>query len=56
MNERQNQYNVGLDKNAANYVPLTPVSFLARSATVYPNHTRTYLKIAVQSRSAIKGR
>ena len=39
MNGRQNQYNVGLDKNAANYVPLTPVSFLARSATVYPNHT-----------------
>jgi fatty-acyl-CoA synthase len=39
MNGRQNQYNVGLDKNAANYVPLTPVSFLVRSATVYPNHT-----------------
>jgi fatty-acyl-CoA synthase len=39
MNGTQNQYNVGLDKNAANYVPLTPVSFLARSATVYPNHT-----------------
>ena len=39
MNGRQNQYNVGLNKNAANYVPLTPVSFLARSATVYPNHT-----------------
>jgi len=39
MNGTQNQYNVGLDKNAANYVPLTPVSFLARSGTVYPNHT-----------------
>jgi fatty-acyl-CoA synthase len=39
MNGTQNQYNVGLEKNAANYVPLTPVSFLARSATVYPNHT-----------------
>src|SRR5215472_6079810 len=39
MNGTQNQYNVGLDKNAANYVPLTPVSFLARSAAVYPNHT-----------------
>lgn len=38
MNGTQNQYNVGLDKNAANYVPLTPVSFLARSGTVYPNH------------------
>jgi fatty-acyl-CoA synthase len=32
------EYNVGLDKNAANYVPLTPLSFLERSATVYPNH------------------
>jgi fatty-acyl-CoA synthase len=34
----QNQYNIGLNKNAANYVPLTPLSFLARSAAVYPNH------------------
>ena len=25
MNERENQYNIGLDKNAANYVPLTPI-------------------------------
>ncbi|HEY7842362.1 MAG TPA: acyl-CoA synthetase [Bradyrhizobium sp.] len=32
------EYNVGLDKNAANYVSLTPLSFLERSATVYPNH------------------
>ena len=29
-------YNVDLDKNAANYQPLTPLSFLARSAAVYP--------------------
>jgi fatty-acyl-CoA synthase len=38
MDGRQNQYSIGLDKNAANYVPLTPLSFLARSAAVYPNH------------------
>ena len=38
MDGRKNQYNIGLDKNAANYVPLTPLSFLARSAAVYPNH------------------
>ena len=38
MDARQNQYNMGLDKNAANYVPLTPLSFLSRSAAVYPNH------------------
>jgi fatty-acyl-CoA synthase len=30
------QYDVGLDRVPANYVPLTPLSFLARSATVYP--------------------
>ena len=29
-------WDVGLEKNAANYVPLTPLSFLARTAAVYP--------------------
>src|SRR5712691_5919306 len=37
----QNQYSIGLDKTPANYVPLTPLSFLARTATVYPDHTST---------------
>jgi fatty-acyl-CoA synthase len=32
-----NVYEAGLDKNAANYVPLTPIAFLLRSAAVYPN-------------------
>jgi fatty-acyl-CoA synthase len=32
-----NPYEVGLDKNAANFVPLTPIGFLLRSASVYPN-------------------
>jgi fatty-acyl-CoA synthase len=32
-----NPYEVGLDKNAANYVPLSPIGFLLRSAAVYPN-------------------
>jgi fatty-acyl-CoA synthase len=32
-----NPYETGLDKNAANYVPLTPIGFLVRSAAVYPN-------------------
>src|SRR5215813_6136205 len=36
-----NQYDVGLDKNPANYVALTPLSFLERSAAVYPNHVST---------------
>src|SRR5437764_3732862 len=32
-----NPYETGLDKNAANYVPLSPIGFLLRSAAVYPN-------------------
>ena len=30
-------YNTHLDKNAANFVPLTPLSFLDKAAYVYPN-------------------
>src|SRR5215467_8039627 len=41
MGSKQSQYDIGLDKNAANYVPLTPLSFLERSAAVYPNHIST---------------
>src|SRR3954454_23322952 len=37
MSGKQNQYNIGLDKTPANYVPLTPLSFLVRTAAVYPN-------------------
>lgn len=32
-------YDQQLDKNGANYAPLTPVSFLERSARVYPHRT-----------------
>jgi fatty-acyl-CoA synthase len=32
-----NIYDQGLDKNAANFVPLSPLSFLARSAAVFPH-------------------
>ena len=38
MKDNSNPYNVGLDKNAANFVPLSPLSFLFRTAAVYPNH------------------
>ncbi|MBO4224707.1 acyl-CoA synthetase [Bradyrhizobium neotropicale] len=41
MSAAQNQYNIGLDKTPANYVPLTPLSFLARSAAIYPDHVST---------------
>jgi fatty-acyl-CoA synthase len=34
-----NPYNENLDKNPANYQPLTPLQFLARAAAVYPDHT-----------------
>ena len=32
-------YDTDLDRNAANFQPLTPLSFLARAAEVYPDHT-----------------
>ncbi len=31
-----NSYNMALDKNAANYTPLSPLSLIARAAYVYP--------------------
>src|ERR1700733_10627954 len=41
MSGNQNQYSIGLDKTPANFVPLTPLSFLARSAAVFPDHIST---------------
>jgi fatty-acyl-CoA synthase len=32
-------YQTGLDRNPANYAPLTPISFLERTADVYPQRT-----------------
>jgi fatty-acyl-CoA synthase len=34
-----NPYDTDLDKNAANYTPLTPLSFIARTAAIYPERT-----------------
>ena len=34
-----NPYEIGLDRNAANYVPLTPLTFLERAAAVFPSRT-----------------
>ncbi|WP_246212763.1 acyl-CoA synthetase [Marivivens donghaensis] len=34
-----NPYNTDLDRNPANYQPLTPIGFLERAATVFPDHT-----------------
>src|SRR5262249_40483510 len=38
MSGKQSQYDIGLEKTPANYVPLTPLSFIARSAAVFPDH------------------
>jgi fatty-acyl-CoA synthase len=38
MSAKQSQYSIGLDKTSANFVALTPLSFLARTAAVYPDH------------------
>src|SRR3954462_10556853 len=34
-----NPFSLALDKNAANYTPLSPLSLLARAAYVYPDRT-----------------
>ena len=36
MSAPEHPFSAGLDRNAANYAPLTPVAFLRRSAEVYP--------------------
>jgi fatty-acyl-CoA synthase len=36
---QRNAYDTDLDKNPANYQPLTPLSFLERAASVFPDHT-----------------
>jgi fatty-acyl-CoA synthase len=37
MSAKSNAYEQDLDKNPANYAPLTPLSFIERSAYTYPN-------------------
>ncbi len=36
--DSSNPFETGLDRNAANYAPLTPLGFIERSAAVYPDH------------------
>ena len=33
-----NHYDTNLNKNKANFVPLTPLSFLLRAKDIYPNY------------------
>ena len=35
---RTNPFEGDLDRNAANYTPLSPVSLIARTAFTYPQH------------------
>lgn len=35
---KKNIYEQNLDQNQANFAPLTPLSFLERAASVYPDH------------------
>src|ERR1700760_2461075 len=37
MSGNPNQYAIGLDKTPANFVALSPLSFLARTAAIYPD-------------------
>ncbi len=39
MNTPKNNYEVNLDKNETNFVPLTPLSFIERTRDVYPDYT-----------------
>src|SRR3990170_1596111 len=36
---KKSAYDIDLDKNPANYQPLTPLSYLERAAAVFPDHT-----------------
>jgi fatty-acyl-CoA synthase len=62
-----NPFTLHLDKNAANYQPLTPLTFLERAAAVFPNHAAvihgsrryTYAEFHARARrlaSALAGR
>ncbi|MDX2421419.1 MAG: acyl-CoA synthetase [Amphritea sp.] len=39
MSTHSNPYQFGLDKNSANFSAMSPLSFIERSAFVFPNHT-----------------
>ena len=55
---KTNPYELGLAKNAANFQPLTPLTFLERAAAVFPRHTaivhgsvrRSYAEFFTRSR------
>jgi len=56
--DKTNPYNINLDRNPANFQPLTPLTFLQRASDVFPNHIaiihgklrRTYGEFYARSR------
>ena len=38
-------YDTNLDKNAANFVPLSPLTFLERTKDIYPNYEALFMKV-----------
>ena len=40
-----NHYDINLDRNNANYVPLTPLTFLQRAKDVYPDYEAIVLSL-----------
>ena len=39
-----NDYNKNLEKNNANFIPLTPITFLERTKDIYPNYESVIYK------------
>ena len=39
MNSKKSDYEMNLNKNATNFVPLSPLSFIERTKDVYPKYT-----------------
>jgi len=63
----RNPYEIALDKNGANYVPLSPLSFIRRTAAVFPERTavihgairrswREIFERCIRLAAALKGR
>jgi len=39
-----NNYEQNLEKNKANYVPLTPITFLERTKDIYPDYEAIFIR------------
>jgi fatty-acyl-CoA synthase len=44
LKNRKNYYETNLEKNAANFVPLTPLSFIERAKDIYPDYSAIIYK------------